>query len=104
MLVTRMMLSWRRAASTTASSPTTEPVWARAACCPAGLEPTFRATIGFFFRFGRLGRAPPRVVPDHRAGVGQGRLLSGRAGADLQGHDRLAGPVRLLGHLGEAGR
>ena len=45
-LATRMMLSWRSAASTTASSPATEPVWARAASRPAGLEPTFSATIG----------------------------------------------------------
>ena len=45
-LVTRMTLSWRSTASTTASSPATEPVCASAACCPAGLEPTFSATIG----------------------------------------------------------
>ena len=41
-----MMLSWRSAAPTTASSPATEPVCARAACWPAGLAPTFSATIG----------------------------------------------------------
>ena len=45
-LVTRMTLSWRSAASMTASSPATEPVWASAACWPSGLEPTFSATIG----------------------------------------------------------
>ena len=39
MLVTRMMLSCRSAASTTASSPATAPVCASAACWPAWLAP-----------------------------------------------------------------
>jgi hypothetical protein len=46
MLVTRMTLSWRSTESTTASSPATEPVWASAAACPAGLDPTLRAMTG----------------------------------------------------------
>ena len=48
-----MMFIWRNAALTTASSPATEPVWARAAFWPAGLEPTFSTTIGLPARSAR---------------------------------------------------
>ena len=46
MPLTRMTLSCLRTASTTASSPATDPVWASAAACPMGLDPTLTATIG----------------------------------------------------------
>ena len=60
MLVTRMMLSCRSAASTTASSPATAPVCASAACWPAWLAPTFSATIGLPACVGALRRRAER--------------------------------------------
>ena len=42
-----MMPAAARAKSTTASSPTREPVWDMAALAPARLRPVFRAMIGF---------------------------------------------------------
>ena len=46
MLATRITPSCRNTASTTASSPATEPVWASAATWPAGLEPVLSTTTG----------------------------------------------------------
>ena len=43
---TRMTPSWRSAASTRRSSPTSAPVWLRAISAASSLEPILRATIG----------------------------------------------------------
>ena len=43
---TRITPCWRKTASTTASSPTRDPVWARATRAPVWLRPTLIATIG----------------------------------------------------------
>ena len=46
MVRTRMMPAAARARSTTASSPTREPVWDMAALAPAALRPVFKAMMG----------------------------------------------------------
>src|SRR5580693_8834503 len=50
MLVTLITLNWRNTASTTASSPASEPVCASAATWPTGLAPALSATIGLAAR------------------------------------------------------
>ena len=52
----------------------------------------------------RQERADHRVVAGHRAGVRQRGLLAGRAGADLERHDRLARLLRGPGRPGERRR
>ncbi len=53
MLVTRITLSWRSTAPTTASSPATAPVCASATWRPAGLTPALSTTIGLPARSAR---------------------------------------------------
>ena len=99
MLVTRMMFICRSTAPTTASSPATEPVWASAACWPAGLEPDLERHDRLARRVGPLrGLGEPRRVADlleeqadHLGGVVLDQVVD-----DVDGLDH-----RLVAHGGQ---